>query len=114
MDRDFSPLDVALRSREKRVAIYPEREGGGFTLAVKFATDNYRADLLHLGEMPDRSWFAISSDVDPVRLSAVFEMIRIYVHSPFTTLEAEEGLNQELIKTYGYIFGEAEPARKTP
>jgi hypothetical protein len=31
-------------------------------------------------------------------------MIRIYVSTPFTTLEADERMNQEFIKTYGHLF----------
>jgi hypothetical protein len=38
MSADFSPVDVALPGRTRRVAFYPERQGGGFTLALKFAT----------------------------------------------------------------------------
>lgn len=104
MSADFSPYDVALIDRQKRVAFYPSAGATGFVLVTNFATDGFEAGKNRFGEMPDRSWFTISTDFGAMRLAAVFEMVRIYTNSPFTTLAAEKQMDRNLTKSFGHLF----------
>jgi hypothetical protein len=101
---DFSPCDVALKNRQKRVAFYPDINSTGFLLVTNFATDGFEAGKNLFGEMPDRSWFTIACDFNPARLNAVFQMVQTYIGTPFTTLAAEKQMNRNFIKSYGHLF----------
>ena len=112
MSADFSPFDVALHSRQRRVELYPASQECGFSLVTKFATDDYEMGNNLFGEMPDRSWLTISTDFNSKQLVAIFEMISIYTGAPFTTLAAEKQMERNLIKSYGHLFDYPASKRK--
>jgi hypothetical protein len=98
-------LDTGTRDKTRRVTIQPEREGGVFFIGTKRATDNYAPDLLHLGELPDRSELGFATDLDCNRLIAAFEMIRTYTHTDLPTLDDAEALDRQFVETYKHLFG---------
>jgi hypothetical protein len=105
MDIDFNIFDVGTRDRTRRVNVHPEPDGGTFFVFAKPATDRYAPDLLHLGELPDRSELGFATDLDRNRLIAAFEMIRTYTHTDLPTLEAAEALHDRFVETYRHHFG---------
>jgi hypothetical protein len=98
-------LDIGTRNKTRRVTIQPETSGGVFFIAPKPATEHYAPDLLHLGELPDRSELSFATDLDRNRLIAAFDMIRIYTHTDLPSLDAATALDQQFVATYQHLFG---------
>jgi hypothetical protein len=101
-------LDIGTRDKTRRVTIQPEANGGVFFIGTKHATDHYAPDLLHLGELPDRSELGFATDLDRNRLIAAFEMIRTYTHTDLPTLDGAEAMDRQFVDTYKRHFGFAD------
>ena len=106
MNIHMAPFDVVRHDRRRRVDLYPALQGGHFHIITKQATDDYRPDWVHLGEMPARSWFSIGIDFNPLRLAAALDMIHSYIHAEFVDLAHEEIISNHFIAKYDRLFDE--------
>ena len=99
MDPDSLIYDVRRKDRTRRVAVYPEKEGGGFAILTSWGDD---------GSWPDRTELSLPMDLDRDRLCAAFEMIRHYVKADLPDFAAAEALQADFITKYRHMFGFAD------
>ncbi len=96
MDIDSLIYDVRKNDRTRRVAVYPEKEGGSFAILTSRGDGDY---------WPDRTELSLPTDLDRDRLCAAFEMIYRYVRADLNDFSSAEDLQAEFIRKYRHLFG---------
>lgn len=95
-DPDAMIYDVQTADFRKRFNVFHKADGGDFAVLVSWSTT----------DLPDRSELGMSTDLDPDRLAAAFEMIRVWAKDPFETEDIQRGfaLDDAFVARYADRF----------
>lgn len=105
MDPDSLIYDVRRKDKTRRIAVYPEKDGGGFAILTSRGDEEYVSHGADSGYWPDRTELSLPTDLNTERLCAAFEMIRLYVRADLPDFAASESLQANFITKYRNIFG---------
>lgn len=105
MDLDSLIYDVRRADKTRRIAVYPEKEGGVFAILTSRGDDEYDQYGEGSGYWPDRTELSLAIDLDRNRLCAAFDMIQRYVREDLPDFSAAESLHADLITKYRHMFG---------
>ncbi len=96
LDEDSHIYDVIRKDRRKRFNVRPQAEGGDFGLLVGWQNDT----------LPDRTELCFTTDLQPARLAAAFDMTREWLLHDIERSEIEKGfaLNDAFVGRYADVF----------